>query len=81
MKKPNLIGMPDSTTILGNGLVLIGSAIWVMLPAYLPNNIAALTGGGMPVDLGKNWSDGKRILGDGKTIRGFAGGDGQVARR
>ncbi|OQB39205.1 MAG: hypothetical protein BWY05_00090 [Euryarchaeota archaeon ADurb.Bin165] len=74
MKKPNLIGMPDSTTILGNGLVLIGSAIWVMLPAYLPNNIAALTGGGMPVDLGKNWSDGKRILGDGKTIRGFAGG-------
>ena len=54
--------MPDSATMLSNGLIFIGSAIWVMLPAYLPNNIAALTGGGMPVDLGKNWSDGKRIL-------------------
>lgn len=66
--------MPDSATMLGNGLVLIGSAIWVMLPAYLPNNFAALTGGGIPFDLGKNWTDGRRVLGDGKTIRGFIGG-------
>ena len=66
--------MPDSATILSNGLIFIGSAIWVMLPAYLPNNFAALTGGGMPVDMGRNWTDGRRILGDGKTIRGFVGG-------
>jgi CDP-2,3-bis-(O-geranylgeranyl)-sn-glycerol synthase len=74
MQKPNLIGMPDLATILIDGLILIGSAIWVMLPAYLPNNFAALTGGGMPIDFQKNWTDGKRILGDGKTIRGFIGG-------
>ena len=42
-----------------------------MLPAYVPNPVAAATGGGTPIDLGRNFSDGKRILGDGKTIRGF----------
>ena len=66
--------MPDFATILIEGIILIGSAIWVMLPAYLPINFAAVTGGGKPIDCGKNWSDGKRILGDGKTIRGFFGG-------
>jgi len=45
-----------------------------MLPAYLPNPVAALCGGGLPVDLGRNYSDGKRVFGDGKTYRGlFAG--------
>jgi CDP-2,3-bis-(O-geranylgeranyl)-sn-glycerol synthase len=47
------------------------SAVWIMLPAYLPNPVAALTGGGTPVDLGRNFSDGKRIFGDGKTFRGL----------
>ena len=42
-----------------------------MLPAYLPNPVAALVGGGTPIDLGKNFSDGKRVLGDGKTYRGL----------
>ena len=42
-----------------------------MLPAYLPNPIAALFGGGMPVDLGKNFTDGRRVFGDGKTYRGL----------
>ncbi len=42
-----------------------------MLPAYVPNPVAALCGGGTPVDLGKNFSDGKRIFGDGKTYRGL----------
>jgi CDP-2,3-bis-(O-geranylgeranyl)-sn-glycerol synthase len=46
-------------------------AIWVMLPAYVPNSAAAALGGGAPVDMGKTWSDGRRILGDGKTWRGF----------
>ncbi|MDD1724585.1 MAG: CDP-2,3-bis-(O-geranylgeranyl)-sn-glycerol synthase [Methanospirillum sp.] len=45
-----------------------------MLPAYLPNSVAAAVGGGTPVDAGRYWRDGRRILGDGKTIRGFAGG-------
>ncbi|WP_245320834.1 CDP-2,3-bis-(O-geranylgeranyl)-sn-glycerol synthase [Methanofollis sp. W23] len=42
-----------------------------MVPAYVPNSAAAALGGGTPVDLGKNWRDGRRILGDGKTYRGF----------
>lgn len=48
--------------------------IWLFLPAYTPNNFAVLSGGGRPIDMGKNFVDGRRILGDGKTFRGFAGG-------
>lgn len=47
------------------------AAIWVMLPAYVPNSAAAALGGGAPVDGGRRWSDGRRVLGDGKTWRGF----------
>ncbi|HUU76566.1 MAG TPA: CDP-2,3-bis-(O-geranylgeranyl)-sn-glycerol synthase [Methanoregulaceae archaeon] len=47
-----------------------------MLPAYVPNPVAAATGGGSPIDSGRNFSDGKRIFGDGKTIRGFFAGVG-----
>src|SRR5574341_1219866 len=53
---------------------LILTAIWLMIPAYIANPTAVVFGGGTPIDLGKNWSDGKRILGDGKTIRGLLGG-------
>jgi len=42
-----------------------------MLPAYVPNPVAALLGGGTPIDLGKKYSDGNRIFGDGKTFRGL----------
>ena len=45
-----------------------------MLPAYVPNPVAALLGGGTPIDLGKNYSDGNRIFGDGKTYRGLFSG-------
>lgn len=45
-----------------------------MLPAYLPNPVAALCGGGLPIDLGRNFSDGKRLFGDGKTYRGLIAG-------
>ena len=47
--------------------------LWLFLPAMLPNSAAVVFGGGTPVDFGKNWK-GKRILGDGKTWRGFFGG-------
>lgn len=47
------------------------AAVWIMLPAYIPNPIAALLGGGTPVDFGRNYSDGHRIFGDGKTFRGL----------
>jgi len=42
-----------------------------MMPAYVPNPVAAAFGGGMPIDQGAILSDGKRLFGDGKTYRGF----------
>jgi CDP-2,3-bis-(O-geranylgeranyl)-sn-glycerol synthase len=51
----------------------VAVALWAMLPAYVPNNAAVLVGGGRPIDAGRTWH-GRRILGDGKTWRGTAGG-------
>lgn len=42
-----------------------------MLPAYVPNPVAAASGGGRPIDGVRNFHDGRRIFGDGKTWRGF----------
>ena len=55
-------------------IIALFSAFWIMLPAWFPNPVAALLGGGTPVDLGRNFSDGRRIFGDGKTWRGLAAG-------
>lgn len=53
---------------------VIIQALWLILPAYIANASALLVGGGRPIDFGKKWKDGKRILGDGKTWKGlFAG--------
>ncbi len=49
------------------------TAVWVFIPAMVPNSAAALFGGGTPIDFGKTWN-GRRILGDGKTWRGLFGG-------
>jgi CDP-2,3-bis-(O-geranylgeranyl)-sn-glycerol synthase len=48
--------------------------LWIMMPAYLANTIAVLTGGKYPIDQGRIHSDGNRILGDGKTWSGLLGG-------
>jgi len=50
---------------------IILQSLWLILPAYIANGCAALLGGGTPIDFGKNYKDGKRILGDGKTWRGL----------
>jgi CDP-2,3-bis-(O-geranylgeranyl)-sn-glycerol synthase len=50
------------------------TALWLMLPAYIPNSTAAVFGGGRPLDGGKTLKDGRRILGDGKTFRGLIAG-------
>ena len=52
---------------------LVATAFWAMLPAYVPNNVAVLAGGGRPIDGGREWR-GARVLGDGKTWRGTAVG-------
>ena len=54
-------------------LAVVVTAIWAMLPAYVPNNAAVLAGGGRPIDGGRCWR-GRRLLGDGKTWRGTAVG-------
>jgi CDP-2,3-bis-(O-geranylgeranyl)-sn-glycerol synthase len=54
-------------------VAVVLTAVWAMLPAYVPNNLAVLAGGGRPVDGGRTWR-GARLLGDGKTWRGTAAG-------
>jgi CDP-2,3-bis-(O-geranylgeranyl)-sn-glycerol synthase len=53
---------------------VILQAFWIVIPIYVANASAVIVGGGIPIDFGRNWKDGHRILGDGKTWRGlFAG--------
>jgi CDP-2,3-bis-(O-geranylgeranyl)-sn-glycerol synthase len=52
---------------------VVVTAVWAMLPAYVPNNAAVLGGGGRPIDGGRTVG-GRRLLGDGKTWRGTAVG-------
>jgi CDP-2,3-bis-(O-geranylgeranyl)-sn-glycerol synthase len=54
--------------------LIIAQALWIILPAYIANGSAVLVGGGTPIDSGKKWKDGRRILGDGKTWRGLFSG-------
>ncbi|MCS7140229.1 MAG: CDP-2,3-bis-(O-geranylgeranyl)-sn-glycerol synthase [Candidatus Nezhaarchaeota archaeon] len=54
------------------------SAIFFVLPAYIANAtplvLAKFIPKRRPMDLGKYWIDGKRILGDNKSIEGFIAG-------
>lgn len=52
----------------------LAEAIWYILPAYFANSSPVIFRGETPIDFGKNFSDGRRVLGDGKTWRGFFGG-------
>ncbi|WXG45729.1 MAG: CDP-2,3-bis-(O-geranylgeranyl)-sn-glycerol synthase [Candidatus Atabeyarchaeum deiterrae] len=49
-------------------------SLWFIFPAYVANAVPVLVGGGSPIDFGRSFVDRRRIFGDGKTIRGFAGG-------
>ena len=63
-------------------LILILYTLWIYLPGFLVNTFAMMWGkwfpktgyGPWPIDGGKNWKDGNRILGDGKTWNGLIGG-------
>jgi CDP-2,3-bis-(O-geranylgeranyl)-sn-glycerol synthase len=50
-----------------NALLFIG-------PSYVANAAPLLLGGGTPLDGGKNFFDGERILGAHKTVRGLVAG-------
>lgn len=49
-------------------------AIWIILPAYIANLTACTFGDGKPLDFHRSFLDGRRILGDGVTIRGAVAG-------
>lgn len=65
---------PDDITILMDIPLILVQAFWFLIPAYVANPTAVLFGGGKPMDSGLRLKDGRRLLGDGKTWRGFAGG-------
>lgn len=52
-------------------LQLIIEAVKFIFPAYCANAIPVITGGGYPIDFGKNFFDGKPIFGKNKTLPGF----------
>ena len=45
-----------------------------LLPIYVANSSPVVLGGGAPLDLGRMFFDGRRVLGEGKTIQGFIAG-------
>ena len=45
-----------------------------ILPMYLANSIPVVLGGGMRLDFGREFIDGKPIFGEGKTVQGFLAG-------
>lgn len=51
--------------------LLIVEALKFIFPAYCANAVPVLAGGGLAMDLGKNFVDGKRVFGNNKTFRGF----------
>lgn len=59
---------------VANIMSVLAISFWITIPAYIPNSSAVIFGGGTPMDFGKSMKDGRRILGKGKTWRGFFGG-------
>ncbi|MFP3255444.1 MAG: CDP-2,3-bis-(O-geranylgeranyl)-sn-glycerol synthase [Thermoplasmata archaeon] len=55
-------------------LVNIVNYIWFTIPAYVANPGAVLFKGKFPMDFNKNFYDGRRLFGKGKTWKGFFGG-------
>jgi len=53
---------------------LIAQALYFILPAYCANALPVLFGGGLPMDFGRNFIDGKPLFGAHKTFRGFFSG-------
>jgi len=45
-----------------------------ILPAYVANAVPVVFGGGAKIDFGRKFYDGRRVLGDGKTVNGLVSG-------
>jgi CDP-2,3-bis-(O-geranylgeranyl)-sn-glycerol synthase len=50
---------------------IVITALELIFPAYCANAAPVLAGGGLPIDFGKNFLDGRRVFGTNKTFRGF----------
>ena len=50
---------------------LVVESLKLIFPAYCANATPVLVGGGLPLDFGKNFVDGRRVFGKNKTFRGF----------
>lgn len=50
------------------------AALEFIFPVYCANAVPVIAGGGYPLDLGRNFLDGKPIFGRNKTVRGFIAG-------
>ncbi|MBN3036822.1 MAG: CDP-2,3-bis-(O-geranylgeranyl)-sn-glycerol synthase [Candidatus Diapherotrites archaeon] len=50
---------------------VIAGSLWFILPAYVSNASAVLFKGKTPIDGGIVFIDGRRLLGKGKTVKGF----------
>ncbi len=59
---------------LMNIVFILVSAIYFMLPAYIANIFALIFSGKTPLDFNKKCSDGRRLIGNGVTLRGLFGG-------
>jgi CDP-2,3-bis-(O-geranylgeranyl)-sn-glycerol synthase len=53
---------------------LIIGALEFIFPAYCANAIPVLAGGGLQIDFGKKFFDGRPLFGKNKTFRGFFAG-------
>jgi len=58
----------------GIELSAVVSALVFFLPAYVANVSAGCFGGGRALDMGRSFLDRRRLLGDGKTVRGTVAG-------
>lgn len=54
-------------------IALLIFSLLIIVPAYISNASMVITGGGKPIDGGRNLRDGRRILGDHKTWNGLKG--------
>ncbi|MFH1393963.1 MAG: CDP-2,3-bis-(O-geranylgeranyl)-sn-glycerol synthase [Candidatus Micrarchaeota archaeon] len=52
----------------------IADLLVFLIPIYVANAIPVVLGGGAPLDLSTKFVDGRRVLGESKTIRGFIAG-------
>ncbi|MGC8608632.1 MAG: CDP-2,3-bis-(O-geranylgeranyl)-sn-glycerol synthase [Thermoplasmata archaeon] len=57
-----------------NIALYIFRALVLFIPAFIANSGAVITGGKWKIDMGHNFIDGRRILGNGKTWSGYFGG-------